>query len=76
MKKAIIGLFTTLFTLLTLAAVAGYWGYQTLLSAAGDGFRRELRREPDRRGDAQAVPVRPLADVTGSRGGFGIDDHV
>ena len=34
MKKAIIGLFTTLFTLLTLAAVAGYWGYQTLLAYA------------------------------------------
>ncbi|GIU19854.1 endolytic transglycosylase MltG [Shewanella sp. MBTL60-007] len=30
MKKAIIGLFATLFTLLTLAAVGAYWGYSTL----------------------------------------------
>ncbi|MCL1137128.1 endolytic transglycosylase MltG [Shewanella pneumatophori] len=32
MKKAIIGLFAVLFTLLTVAAIGGYWGYQTLLA--------------------------------------------
>ncbi|WP_299806254.1 endolytic transglycosylase MltG [uncultured Shewanella sp.] len=32
MKKAIIGLFATLFTLLTLGAVGAYWGYNTLLT--------------------------------------------
>ncbi|MDR8523656.1 endolytic transglycosylase MltG [Shewanella fidelis] len=47
MKKAIIGLFATLFTLLTLAAVAGYWGYQTLLTYADTPIKITQAQELD-----------------------------
>lgn len=45
MKKAIIGLFATLFTLLTLAAIGAYWGYNTLLAYAEQPIKLTASQE-------------------------------